>query len=85
MPLQPDNLKLLNRFRSMDIEQLKVNIDYLEKDIKYSNQQQILDIAKNELVLKCKEKQAQIDLLTKSLSSSSRINRWISSIRALFS
>jgi len=35
------------------------------------------------LELKYKERQKQIDLLTKSLTSSSRIGRWISSLKAV--
>tara|TARA_B100001094_G_C17577182_1_gene505712 strand:+ start:322 stop:552 length:231 start_codon:yes stop_codon:yes gene_type:complete len=67
----------------MDIEELKVNIDHLEKDIDNSNQLLILDFAKNVLDRKYKERQEQIDLLTKSLTSSSRIGRWISSGKAV--
>jgi len=67
----------------MNIEELKASIDNWEKNINCSNQLQILDIAKNELELKYKERQVQIELLTKSLTSSSRVGRWISSIRAI--
>ena len=42
-----------------------------------------IDIAKNELELKHKDRNNQIELLTKSLTSSSRFGRWISSIRSL--
>ena len=35
----------------------------------------------NELELKYKEREEQIDLLTKSLASSSRMDRWISSFK----
>ena len=35
----------------------------------------------NELELKYKEREEQIDLLTKSLASSSRKDRWISSLK----
>ena len=37
----------------------------------------------NELELKYKEREEQIDLLTKSLASSSRMDRWISSFKAV--
>jgi hypothetical protein len=40
-------------------------------------------LQKNELELKYKERQEQIELLTKSLTSSSRIGRWISSFKAV--
>ena len=45
---------------------------------------QKLDIAKTERELICKKKQEQIDLLTEFLTSSSRMDRWISSIKAIF-
>ncbi len=73
----------ISKFSTMDIEELKVNIDHLEKDIDNSNQLLILDFAKNVLDRKYKERQEQIDLLTKSLTSSSRIGRWISSGKAV--
>ena len=38
---------------------------------------------KKRMELKYKERQEQIELLTKSLTSSSRIGRWISSIAAV--
>ena len=41
-----------------------------------------LILQKKELELKYKERQEQIELLTKSLTSSSRIGRWISSAKA---
>ena len=68
----------------MDIEELKSNIDAWGKKNDCSTQLQNLDIAKNELELKYKERQEQIELLTKSLTSSSRFGRWISSIKAIF-
>ena len=84
MTVEPDDLNMLiSKFSNMDIEELKLNIDHLEKDLDYSNQLLILDFAKNELDRKYKERQEQIDLLTKSLSSSSRIGRWISSVKAI--
>ena len=84
MTVEPDDFKMLiSKFSTMDIEELKVNIDHLEKDIDNSNQLLILDFAKNVLDRKYKERQEQIDLLTKSLTSSSRIVRWISSGKAV--
>ena len=84
MSLKPDDLKMLvSKYRRMNIEELKAIIDHLEKNIDFPMQLQSIDIAKNELELKCKERQEQIELLTKSLTSSSRVGRWISSIRAL--
>ena len=84
MTVKPDDLKMLiSKFSTMDIEELKLNIDHLEKNLDYSNQLLILDFAKNELDRKYKERQEQIDLLTKSLTSSSRIGRWISSGKAV--
>ena len=84
MSLEADDLKILiSKYRNMNIEELKANIDHWEENIDNSNQIQILDIAKNEQELKYKERQEQIELLTKSLTSSSRVGRWISSIRAI--
>ena len=84
MSPKPDDLKMLiTKYRTMSIEELKASIDHLEENIDCSNQHYNLDIAKNELKLKTKERQEQIELLTKSLTSSSRVGRWISSIRAI--
>ena len=80
----PDDLKILiSKYRTMNIEELKARIDNWEENTDCHNQLQCLDIAKSELDLKYKERQKQIELLTKSLTSSSRIGRWISSIRAI--
>ena len=76
---------LISKYRTMDIEELKSNIDYWEKNNDCTIQQENIDLAKNELELKYKERQEQIDLLTKSLTSSSRIGRWISSFKAVIS
>ena len=85
MHLEPEALKMLiSQYRTMDIEELKANIDQLEEKTDCSIELQKLDIAKNELELKSIERQKQIELLTKSLSSSSRIGRWISSAKAAF-
>ena len=85
MSPKPDDLKMLtSKYKTMNIEELEATIDNLEENNDCSNQFQSLDIAKNELEHKYKERQEQIELLTQSLSSSSRVGRWISSIRAIF-
>ena len=82
---EPDNLKMLtNKYKTMNIEELKANIEDWESKNNCSTQLQNLDIAKSELGLKYKERTEQIELLTKSLTSSSRIGRWISSLKAIF-
>ena len=80
---KPDDLQMLfSKYRTMNIEELKANIDSSEEeDNNYSNQHQSLYIAKNVLEIKYKEREKQIELLTESLTSSSRIGRWISSIK----
>ena len=84
MPPEPDDLQtFISKCRTMDIEELKSNIDDWEGKNDCSIQKENLDIAYNELELKYKERQEQIDLLTKSLTSSSRIGRWISSFKAV--
>ena len=81
---EPDDLQIfISQCRTMDIEELKSNIDNWEEKNDSFIQLKNLDIAKNELELKYKERQAQIEILTKSLTSSSRVGRWISSIRAI--
>ncbi len=66
------------------IKELKPNTDDSEENNDCFIQFQKLDIAKTELKLNYKNRQEQIDLLTESLTSSSRMYRWISSIRAIF-
>ncbi len=84
MSLKPDDLEMLiSKYRTMNIEELKASIDHWEENIDCPNQLQSIVIAKNELQLKYKERQEQIELLTQSLTSSSRVGRWISSIRAI--
>ena len=84
MSPEPDDLQILiSKYRAMDIEELKSNIDNWKEKNDSSIQLKKLDIAKNELEFKYKERQEQIELLTKSLTSSSRVGRWISSIRAI--
>ena len=81
---EPDDLQIfISQCRTMDIEELKSNIDDWEGKDDSFIQLENLDIAKNELELKYKERQEQIELLTKSLTSSSRIGRWISSFKAV--
>ena len=74
---------LISKYRTMNIEELKASIDHWEENIDCPNQLEKFDLAKNELELKYKERQEQIILLTKSLTSSSRLGRCISSIRAI--
>ena len=84
MPPEPDDLQtFISKCRTMDIEELKSNIDDWEGKNDCSIQQENLAIAKKELELKYKERQEQIALLTQSLTSSSRIRRWISSVSAV--
>ena len=84
MSLEANDLQtIVSNYRAMDIEELKTNIFILEEKSDCSLQTTNLDFAINELELKYKEREEQIDLLTKSLTSSSRINRWISSFKAV--
>ncbi len=81
---EPDDLKMLiSQYKTMDIDELQANIDHLERRSDDSHHLHRLNIAKNELKLKNIERQKQIELLTKSLTSSSRIIRWISSAKAV--
>ena len=83
MSSDPDNLQILiSKYRTMDINELEANIDNWNKENDCPIQAQNLVIAKNELEIKYKERQEQIELLTKSLTSSSRAGRWISSTKA---
>ena len=66
------------------IKELKSNIDDWEDNKDCFIQFQKLDIAQTEIELNYKNRQEQIDLLTESLTSSSRMDRWISSIKAIF-
>ena len=84
MSFEPDNLQILiSKYRTMGIEELEASINDWEGKNDCSIQQENLAIAKNELEVKYKERQEQIELLTKSLTSSSRIGRWISSFKAV--
>ena len=84
MSPKPDELKILiSKYKTMNIEELKASINYWENNTNCFNQLPSLEIAKNELELKYKERQEQIEILTKSLTSSSRVRRWFSSIRTI--
>ena len=84
MRSEPDDFQMfISQYKTMDIEELKSNIDDWEGKDDSFIQLENLDIAKNELELKYKERQEQIELLTKSLTSSSRFRRWISSVKAV--
>tara|TARA_Y100001968_G_scaffold160047_1_gene146272 strand:- start:487 stop:744 length:258 start_codon:yes stop_codon:yes gene_type:complete len=84
MSLNPDDLRTLtDKYKSMNLEELKASIDQWDEEICYS-EKSFLVIAKKELEMKYLERQEQIEILTKSLTSSSRLGRWISSIRAIF-
>ena len=84
MSLEANDLQtIVSNYRAMDIEELKKNIIDLEEKSDCSLQLSKLDFAINELELKYKEREEQIDSLTKSLASSSRIDRWISSFKAV--
>tara|TARA_B100000214_G_C23712462_1_gene510419 strand:- start:329 stop:598 length:270 start_codon:yes stop_codon:yes gene_type:complete len=88
MSVDSDDLKTFSiKCRTMNIEELKSNIDDWERNNINNNcsiHQKNLAIAKNELELKYNERKEQIKLLTKSLTSSTRIGRWIASVKALF-
>tara|TARA_Y100001968_G_C19109584_1_gene596563 strand:+ start:178 stop:459 length:282 start_codon:yes stop_codon:yes gene_type:complete len=80
----PDDLEILtSKYRTMSLEELKAHVKNWEETTDCSDQRHSLDIAKKELGLKNKERQAQLELLTQSLTSSSRIRRWISSVAAV--
>ena len=82
-PNSDDLQMFISQCRTMDIEELEASIDNWDKENGCPTQNQSLDFAKKELEVKYKERQEQIDLLTKSLTSSSRIGRWISSFKAV--
>ena len=84
MSSDPDNLQILiSKYRTMDINELEANIDNWNKENDCPTQTQNIVIAKKELEIKHKERQEQIELLTQSLTSSSRAGRWISSVNAI--
>ncbi len=80
----PNDIKMLiSKYSNMNIEELNAYIKNWEVKSDCANQLKILEIAKNELDLKYREREEQIKLLTQSLTSSSRAGRWISSIRLI--
>ena len=84
MSLEANDLQtIVSKYRAMDIEKLKEKIIDLEEESDCSLQPLNLDFTINELELKYKEREEQIDLLTKSLTSSSRSKRWFSSFKAV--
>ncbi len=84
MRLKPNAYKMLiSKYKSMEIEELKANIEDWANKKNCSTQLEDLDLATKELELKYKERKEQIELLTKSLTSSSRVDRWIFSVMAL--
>ncbi len=84
MRLEPVDLELLiSKYKAMNIEELKGTIENWKEKDDCSPKNLSFEIAKNELEIKFKERQEQIKLLTKTLSSSSRIARWISSSKSV--
>ena len=81
----PDNIKvLISKYNStINIEELNTYIKNRKVKSDCANQLKSDEITKNELDLKYKEREEQIQLLTQSLTSSSRIGRWISSIKVI--
>ena len=84
MSPESDELKMLiSKYRAMSIEELKALIKSWKGNTNCPEELQTLEIAKNELEIKYKDRKEQIELLTQSLTSSSRIRRWISSVKAV--
>ena len=67
----------------MNIEELNANIKNWKVKSDCANQFKFHEITKNELDITYKDREEQIQLLTQSLTSSSRIGRWISSIKLI--
>ena len=83
---KPYDLKtIVSECRNMNIDELKERIEYLRRDSYCPLTLKSIDIAKEELEFKYKERKEQVEILSKSLTSSSRISRWISSFRAVLS
>ena len=78
-----DSELLISKYKTMSIEELKETIDCWEEKNDYSHKNLSLHVVKNLLEIKYKERQEQLELLTNSLTSSSRIARWISSSKAV--
>tara|TARA_Y100001968_G_scaffold60041_1_gene51017 strand:+ start:258 stop:545 length:288 start_codon:yes stop_codon:yes gene_type:complete len=84
MRLEPvDSELLISKYKTMSIEELKQTIDCWEEKNDYSHNNLSLNVVKNVLEIKYKERKEQLELLTNSLTSSSRIARWISSGKAV--
>ena len=83
MRLEPLDLELLSKYKTMNIEELKEIIDCWEEMNEYSHENLNINVAKNVLEIKYKERHEQLELLTKSLTSYSRIARWISSTKVV--
>ena len=82
MSTEHNNIKInISNFSTMEIKNSQENSNHLEKDLKDSNDLQIIDFAQNKIEYRDEERKKQIELLTKSLTSSSRIFRWISSFK----
>ena len=81
--ISDDTKTLINKYSTMNIEELNAYIKKWEVMSDCENNLKILEIAKNELDIKYKEREKQILLLNESLTSSSRIRRWISSIKVI--
>ena len=84
MSTEHNNIKTnISNFSTMEIKNSQENTNHLEKDLKDSNDLQIIDFAQNKIEYRDEERKKQIELLTKSLTSSSRIVRWISSFKTV--
>ena len=84
MSTEHNNIKInISNLSTMEIKNSQENTNHLEKDLKDSNDLQIIDFAQNKIEYRDEERKKQIELLTKSLTSSSRIVRWISSFKTV--
>tara|TARA_Y100001968_G_scaffold327724_1_gene373366 strand:- start:1319 stop:1591 length:273 start_codon:yes stop_codon:yes gene_type:complete len=81
MRLEPvDSEFFISKYKTMRI---KKTINCWQEMNDYSPKSQSLNVAKNVLEIKNKERQEQLEILTSSLTSSSRIARWISSSKGV--
>tara|TARA_Y100001968_G_scaffold226375_1_gene209141 strand:+ start:238 stop:519 length:282 start_codon:yes stop_codon:yes gene_type:complete len=78
-----DSELLISKYKTMNVEELKETIDCWEEMNDFSHKNLSFNVAKNVLEIKYKERQEQLELLTKSLTSYSRIARWISSTKVV--
>ena len=84
MSTEHNNIKInISNLSTMEIKNSQENTNHLEKDLKDSHDLQIIDFAQNKIEYRDEERKKQIELLTKSLTSSSRIVRWISSFKTV--